>query len=184
MPAPVVHQNATTNSLTGASKDFADLVEEIVRKNPQATKSYSIVNVPTNANQTISSVIPSFNSMRNETILFAGMYASDFWSKFGIKKPFLFVITDKGIYYRLCAGFLGFATKGYLSFNNINSIAAEHTLTKPVYGAGSSGPEIKVNGKMLGWITNLYYLADTDEAVLIDIINQMNSTGIFLKLRA
>jgi len=111
-----------------------------------------------------------------ETILFAGLYKA-------AGKPLGIVITGSTLYYRLTKGFFGFAKKGRIALRDINAITAEHTLIHACYGGGSPGPEISINGKPQGWIQLLWLMSDENEQLLIDLLNDINSSGCLLRLR-
>lgn len=84
------------------------------------------------------------------------------------------LITDHAIHYRLQRGFMGLIKSGSIALDNITHLHAEHQSYHPCYKGGNPGPAFWVNNTEIGWTQILMVMSDDDEALLIDLFNQLD----------
>jgi hypothetical protein len=154
-----------------ACSDLGELTSLICAAHPNVKKSWLGVDVPADKRAKLIKKIAPTMDQGAETIYFLGSFN---FNNCGI------VITNKYIYLKVITGFLGFLKKLQFPLSGINSIEAKSTWTHAVYGGGAYGPEFTVNGTMVGW---MQMVPDEDEKLVLELIKQINSSGILLTKR-
>ncbi len=154
-----------------------DIIQNVLKRHSGSKKAFTADTLPNKSIGLISKGFQPINPSR-EVILFAGLYTSLF-----LMKPLGVVITESSLYYRLSSGFMSGSKSGHIALHDINSIKAEHTNSHACYGGGNPGLEITINGKNCGWIQLLFVMSEEDENLLIDLITEINNSGVLLSLR-
>jgi hypothetical protein len=156
--------------------NLKQFIENYMKKIDGYKKAWSNETLPADKKNKILKKFAPIN-LNSESILFAGIYGMGSMMSYGI------IITEKNMYYRLAKGFFSLTKKGIIPLTTINTITAEHTYTHAASGGGNPGPEITVNGLVIGWAQFLMCMSEKDEELLIGLLNEINKSGILIELR-
>lgn len=163
------NNNSDAKTSTAGASDIGVLISSVCARHPNLKKSWIGANVPADKKMKIINKIAPTIHQSGETIYFLCSFN---FNNSGI------AITDRAIHLKVLSGFLGFPKKHQFPLSGINSIEAKSTWTHAVYGGGSYGPEFTVNGTLLGW---MQMVPDEDEKLVLELINEINRTGILVR---
>jgi hypothetical protein len=176
--------NQISNGQTQASSNLEAVVDSVFSRRSGFKKSYNsetFKNLSPSDLDTLTKKFPPFIPNR-EKVVFAGLYALGSNKVSGLALKGI-IITEKNLYFNLSHGFFNFTRKGFVPLSGINSIKAEHATLHSCYGGGNPGPEISINGECYGWMQLMMMIPDEDEKLLLDVVNEINSSGCLLSLR-
>lgn len=173
VPLQNIAQTPTQHQSQASLEQF---IRDVMSKHKGFQKSFANDTLPQEKKQKLMKKFQPIN-LNAEKLLFVGIYGMGNMMMYGI------IITEQNMYWRLSKGFLGLTKSGSIPLRAINSLSAEHTMVHSCYGGGNPGPEFKLNGEVIGWIQSLGCISEEDQNLIIDLINQINNSGILLRMR-
>lgn len=178
MMPPLSKTDVSQVSYSDPVAELAAIVSSTIESRKSAKKAYTAETLPDELRALIPPSFPPIN-LNAEKLLFAGIYRT---RMFFYKPVYGIVITDKNIYHRLSSGFLGFSKVGTVPWSAVNTLEMKHSYTHSCYGGGNPGPELSINGEIAGWIQVIGLMSEDDEKLLIDLVDRINKSGVFMKM--
>jgi len=163
-----IHPKQQKNTL-GNTK-LSELIDQVSKNHSDLKKSYIGQNIDLKVLSKVKNKIKLFDSSSEE------IYYTCTAGVFSFVTYFI-VLTNKNIHCRVSHGYLGFTKSCTIPLSTIKSIEVKSTWTKPVYGGGMYGPELHINSKLVGWMTQV---SEKDEKLLLELFAEINRTGILL----
>lgn len=143
--------------------------QTLFEKYPNTEKIFTADRPPENLSVNVLEKFKAYNP-KKETIKLGAIYVILKFFTLGI------LITDQALHYRLQNGVIALIKSGHIPLQDIVHLYAKNRLTHPCYKGGNPGPAFWVNRKEIGWTQILMVMCDDDEAFLIDLFNQLDST--------
>jgi hypothetical protein len=168
------NQESLTDSNLGGVESLRTLVKNKITGRANLKQSYYGDNIPQEILDKISKKFSPINVNR-EKIIFAGVYGG----KMGL---YGVILTEDKLYWRLAKGAMALAKTGVIPYSVINTIGAKHAMTHQAYRGGNPGPEISVNGDVIGFFQSLMVIKDADQDFLEELFTEINDSGILTTL--
>ena len=166
-------------SAVDASAELESIVAKVLNSHSAAKKAYAGALLPADLRAVVASRFPLVN-LNSERLLFAGLYDT---RMFFYRPVYGVLITDKRICWRLCYGYIQKARVGSVQWGELTSVSVAHSYSHACYGGGMPGPELSINGSVVGWCQQFGLMGDDDEKLLIELFDSINKSGFFMRDR-
>jgi hypothetical protein len=162
-----------------ASAELESIVAKVLNSHSAAKKAYAGALLPADLRAVVASRFPLVN-LNSERLLFAGLYDT---RMFFYRPVYGVLITDKRICWRLCYGYIQKARVGSVQWGELTSVSVAHSYSHACYRGGMPGPELSINGSVVGWCQQFGLMGDDDEKLLIELFDSINKSGFFMRDR-
>lgn len=161
------------------NEELESIVAKAMNSHAAAKKAYTGASLPADLRAVVASRFSLVN-LNSERLLFAGLYDT---RMFFYRPVYGVLITDKRICWRLCYGYIQKARVGSVQWGELTSVSVAHAYSHACYGGGMPGPELSINGSVVGWCQQFGLMGDDDEKLLIELFDSINKSGFFMRDR-